>query len=153
MKIETAREVLQAAMECSRKADESAARVKDACDEHTSRRYSRLVGQIMGNIFTEILVPIYEQHPALAPDWYKPGGRAQHRGAALEMTASLRAELVDLMDQIYSKTYSLVERVGVGSDLPEATKYRSRTHEILLHVAEAKFQLLSANTTSTKEEG
>jgi hypothetical protein len=45
--------------------------VKDAIEgspEEQASMYRRLVGQVMGQLFTEILVPIYVAHPDLEPE-------------------------------------------------------------------------------------
>jgi hypothetical protein len=55
-------------LSCVHQLDES---VKDAVeggpDEHSSM-YRRLVGQVMGQIFTAILTPIYDAYPDLEPE-------------------------------------------------------------------------------------
>ena len=47
--------------------DESVLLVKNNCSEEELRAYRRAVGEIMGNMLTEIMNPLYERHPTLKP--------------------------------------------------------------------------------------
>jgi hypothetical protein len=106
----------------------------------------------MGNIFTEVLSPIYEDHPALAPDWYKTGDRNVKLTSELKMSGSLQAELVRLMGDIYERIESVARTLRARPDDAEANLYLSRLHEVLLHVAAAKADLLSVRATEDFKE-
>jgi hypothetical protein len=71
MNRDAAIEILNIAMDCSAKADGSVAAAQKHFGEAEFRDYRRLVGRVMANIFENIMVPIYEEHEDLKPDWYK----------------------------------------------------------------------------------
>ena len=71
MQREAAAKILAIAQECTTKSSQSLKIVMSSCDEDEYKAYRRFVGHIMANIFLNILVPIYEEHKDLAPDWYK----------------------------------------------------------------------------------
>jgi hypothetical protein len=64
-------EILAIAHGCTVKTTQSLEFAKSHCDDDEYKEYRRFVGQIMAHIFLNILVPIYEEHKDLAPDWYK----------------------------------------------------------------------------------
>ena len=47
--------------------DQSVGLVRDTCDDAEFESYRRNVGNVMGLILTEILNPIYKEHPDLKP--------------------------------------------------------------------------------------
>ena len=71
MQKNTAVETLAIAMNCSRRVDESVGLVKDTCDADELQAYGRFAGAAMASIFENVMAPIYDEHPDLAPDWYK----------------------------------------------------------------------------------
>lgn len=52
--------------------DESIRIVRDNTSEQEFARYRRLVGKLMGEIFVELLQPIYSQYPELTPENLRP---------------------------------------------------------------------------------
>jgi len=144
----TAKEILATVSECSLKADQSAAKVKKDCEEETFKAYALLVGSIMGNMFTELLAPIYEDHPGLAPEWYQVGQRRSRDAPRVRMSGAMRAELLTLLDEIYGKIASIPMTLDSETGAAEAWLYRSRLHEVLLHIAAAKARLLSAQANA-----
>ena len=52
--------------------DKSIRIVKEGESEEEFVRYRKLVGRMMGEIFTEVLQPIYSQFPDLAPEALRP---------------------------------------------------------------------------------
>jgi hypothetical protein len=52
--------------------DESIRIARDNTNDHEFVLYRRLVGKLMGEIFVEILQPIYSQYPELTPENLRP---------------------------------------------------------------------------------
>lgn len=44
------------------------ARLRDQCSEEEFRRYRRSFGYVLGYMLTEILNPLYDEHPELKPE-------------------------------------------------------------------------------------
>ena len=63
---ETAQKVVTLLLESSGKI-ESAALVQDNCSDAEFKEYRRVCGQIMGDMLTEILLPIFREYPDLQP--------------------------------------------------------------------------------------
>jgi hypothetical protein len=70
-----AERVLAVAQECSRKIDKSVELVVETCtaDEHAG--YGRLAGKMMASIFENLMAPVYDEYPDLAPEWYNEMNR------------------------------------------------------------------------------
>ena len=64
---ETAQKVVTLLLESSGKIDESAALVKEKCSDAEFKEYRRVCGQIMGDMLTEMLLPIFREYPDLQP--------------------------------------------------------------------------------------
>ena len=72
MKLEVAARIQELAMDCTRAIDESVAVLQaEGCSEEEWTRHGRHAGMIMADIFRLILAPLYDEHPSLAPDWYR----------------------------------------------------------------------------------
>jgi hypothetical protein len=67
MKKEIARHVSSLMLECGAKLDSSVELVVANGSEEEAMRYRRAVGKIMGEMLTEIMNPIYAEHPDLKP--------------------------------------------------------------------------------------
>ncbi|MBK9266949.1 MAG: hypothetical protein IPM54_45140 [Polyangiaceae bacterium] len=59
-------------LEYSGKLDRSVQLVKDTCSEEEFIDYRTAVGTIMGEMYTEIMWPIFHDHPDLEPEEMKP---------------------------------------------------------------------------------
>ena len=67
--------------EVSARLDETIGVVRANSTEDEFYRYRQLVGRLMGEIFLEILQPIYTEHPDLVPNELRPPGddvKGQH---------------------------------------------------------------------------
>lgn len=62
-----AKQISDLMLECGARLDESVLLVKNSCSESELNTYRRAVGEIMGNMLTEIMNPLYERHPTLKP--------------------------------------------------------------------------------------
>ncbi|HJW42344.1 MAG TPA: hypothetical protein VJ476_14100 [Rhizomicrobium sp.] len=67
MNRETASKVESALRAVSAQIDETVRIVMNECDRDEFERYRMIAGRLMGNIFGDVLSPIYEAHPELMP--------------------------------------------------------------------------------------
>ena len=58
-----AKEIAEVLLEVSGKLDESVARAQQACSDAEFQSYRRAVGHIMGELWDELLKPVYDLHP------------------------------------------------------------------------------------------
>jgi len=75
MKRETAEKVLPLLMEAAARVDQAIARVFEGEDAAAAHRFRRIGGQVMGEIFLELVRPIHEEFPDLVPEELRPGAR------------------------------------------------------------------------------
>ena len=54
-------------LEYSAKLDQTVALLREHCSNEEFQMYRRGIGHVMGYMFTEIMTPIYEEHPDLKP--------------------------------------------------------------------------------------
>jgi len=69
---ELARQVIDALDESSNVINESIRLVKEGCSEEEFVAYRKAAGFVMGYLYTDVLAPIYKQHPDLEPNELKP---------------------------------------------------------------------------------
>ncbi len=62
-----AKEVSNLMLEYSAKLNQSVALVQNHCTEEEFEKYRTAIGIVMGYMFTEIMRPLYDEHPALTP--------------------------------------------------------------------------------------
>lgn len=62
-------EINRLMFELNAKMDESIHFVKEKCDEEDFKAYRRAAGKVMGALLIDVLYPLYEDNPALRPDW------------------------------------------------------------------------------------
>lgn len=67
MKKETAREISSLMLELSGKLNESIVLVASDGNADETEYYKKTVGRIMGDLFVEIMRPIYKEYPDLKP--------------------------------------------------------------------------------------
>ncbi len=72
MQREVAAEILALMREYSGKLDRSVQFVKDTCSTEEFIDYRRAVGATMGEMYVEIMRPIFHEHPDLEPEELKP---------------------------------------------------------------------------------
>lgn len=72
MQREVAENVLALMLEYSGKLDQSVQLVKDNCNEQEFINYRKAIGTIMGEMYVEIMWPIFKEHPDLEPEEMKP---------------------------------------------------------------------------------
>ena len=67
MQKEIANELSQLMLEVAAKLDASIRLVQENCSTEEFQLYRKSVGQIMGIMLTEVMNPIYREHPDLKP--------------------------------------------------------------------------------------
>ena len=150
---EVAARIAAISMECSQKVDGSVQEVMASCDERVLRAYRSVAGRVMGNILTEVLVPIWGMHEDLAPDWYRQRDRVA--AARPTMDRQLQERLLHLMADIRTKMRSTVELADSASHGQAPPQLEEAVQEILAHVdAMVRFlQSLDDPTTTPADDG
>ncbi|TKD09911.1 hypothetical protein [Polyangium fumosum] len=143
MNKETAEKLLAISMDCSRDTNESIKRVMECCDEGTFKIYRGHGGKIMGYLFTEVIAPIQSEHLELAPPDFKPMQHTER--PRLRLTKESQDDLLALLNRLYEQIETMAGIVRENCDKVEAAMYRSRTHEVLVHVADAMACVLAAD--------
>jgi hypothetical protein len=64
---DTATEVEMMMRQCSETLNASIRRVMDTCPEDEFKAYRRVISQIMGSIYLDVMQPIHRQYPDLEP--------------------------------------------------------------------------------------
>lgn len=62
-----AKEVVELLLDCSGRLDESVARAKKICSDAEFLVYRKAIGEVMGETFDQLLLPIFAAHPELKP--------------------------------------------------------------------------------------
>jgi hypothetical protein len=63
----TARRVERTMRKCSRELDESIRLVMNTCPQAEFKAYRKIIGQIMGAIYLDVMRPIHRRFPDLEP--------------------------------------------------------------------------------------
>ena len=138
-----AEELLGISTNCTRDLNESIKAVRDKCDDETFKTYRGYCGKIMGYLFTEIIAPIQSEHAEFAP----PGFEAMEVAElpTLKLTKVAQGELLETLNQIYIHIGAMADVVGERCGNVETALYRSRMHQVLVHVCEAMVCVLAAH--------
>lgn len=64
---QVAKQISDLMLEYGARLDASVLLVKNTCSEGELKTYRRAVGEIMGNMLTEVMNPLYQRHPTLKP--------------------------------------------------------------------------------------
>ena len=62
-----AKEVVELLLDCSGRLDESVGRAKKVCSEAEFLAYRDAIGEVMGEAWDKVLMPIFAAHPELKP--------------------------------------------------------------------------------------
>lgn len=76
MKHDVAEQIVSIMQRVTREMDESISLVQQQCTDEEFIEYRRAAGRVMGYLFTDIVRPIFHEHPDLVPDEMKDGRRA-----------------------------------------------------------------------------
>ena len=71
MTFDTAQDISRLMLDISGRLDTSARMVMETSDNDEFVRYRTVIGNLMGQIYFEVLKPIYDKYPALIPDELK----------------------------------------------------------------------------------
>ena len=71
MNKEAAKHINDLMMDITFKLESSGSIVKSSCTDDEFHRYTEAVANILGEMLTEIMQPIYREHPDLAPEGLK----------------------------------------------------------------------------------
>lgn len=132
MEREIARQTLTTALGYSRKIEESISRVKQRCDQSVFVSYRRFAARVMGYMLTEIIGPIYDEHPDLAPDWYK--SKPDVDGKQQVMGKLMHQELTSLMDEVDDGVVQTTLLVDQFCPVDEARRYRRSVDEVRVYI-------------------
>lgn len=67
-----AKQLIEVLNDCSNKIDKSIELVQEKCTDEEFIAYRKAAGMVMGYLYTDVLAPIYKQHPDLEPPELKP---------------------------------------------------------------------------------
>ena len=141
MSKDKAARLLEVALDCTRKVEESLGRVGAECDAGTFDAYREHADQVAGYIFTNIIGPIYECYPDLAPEWYSGSG-----DSSIGMSAELKAALVKELESVYSALDSVQQEVGDIPGEPGIRPLDTRLAEVLDLIDVTKRHVLERQT-------
>jgi hypothetical protein len=71
MTFETAQDISRLMLDISGRLDASTRMVMETSDNEEFVRYRTVIGKLMGQIYFDVLKPIYDKYPALIPDELK----------------------------------------------------------------------------------
>src|SRR5688572_12828586 len=99
-----AKEILAALRESSYVVDKTLGELKGACPEEPFRASAKLLGYVMSDMFDAVMAPIYDEHPDLAPDWYRDGSpRETSETTRLKLPPEVRQALLAAFEAAYEK--------------------------------------------------
>jgi hypothetical protein len=64
----TAKQVSRLLLHCCSNLDQSVSLVMESCDKQEFQEYRKIIGDVMGVLFLDILDHVYKLHPDLKPD-------------------------------------------------------------------------------------
>jgi hypothetical protein len=140
-----ANEILTALHESSHIIDKTLGEVKGACSHEPFRACAKLLGHVMSDMFDTVMAPIYDEHPDLAPDWYRDGPpRGRPEIPHLKLPPEARQALLTAFEAAYEKVQSTAGRLSQLSDPLEVALYSQGLHQISVTLCRARVALLMA---------
>ena len=140
-----ANEILTALHESSCLVDKTLGDLKGACPQEPFRACAKLLGYVMSDMFDTVMAPIYDEHPDLAPDWYRDGPpRGRQEIQHLKLPAEARQALLTAFEAAYEKVQSAIGRLSQLSEPLEVALYRQGLHQISVTLCRARATLLMA---------
>ena len=125
--------------------DKTLDEIKNSCPDEQFRVCARLLGMLMSDMFDSAMAPIYDEHPDLAPEWYRDGPpRARPDLPALKLDAEIQKQLVGAFDNAYEKVQLLLGQVSSLNDPKEAAMMRHGLHQISVSICHAQMTLLTS---------
>jgi hypothetical protein len=140
-----ANEILTALHESSYVVDKTLGELKGAFPEESFHACAMLLGYVMSDMFDTVMAPIYDEHPDLAPDWYREGPpRGREKVTPLKLPPDVRQAVLTAFETAYEKVQSAASRLVQLSDPLEVALYSQGIHEISVHLCRARVTLLMA---------
>lgn len=127
MQRSTAERVKEAVIDLSRRFDHSVKNVMLRCPPDLASLYRRLVGRVMGLFFTNILMPIYQEHPSLEPLELRVEGKAEKE----QFPTELAQELVGFVHELNKKVQEALQFVLESDGAEEMHSLQSQVDEVL----------------------
>lgn len=138
----TAEMIVTLSTSCTRDTNASVQKVMEQCDEATFKSYRKYAGKVMGYLFTEIIAPIQTEYPELAPPEFEAMESVELPQWTL--TRELRDELLETLEHWYVQLGGMVQMIHENSTPLETAIYRSRIHQVLMHVSAALACVIAA---------
>jgi hypothetical protein len=143
-----ANEILTTIQESSFFINKAIADLKGASTEETWGACAKLVGAAMSEMFMYVMAPIYDEHPDLAPDWYREGSPLKVEVQHLKLSKEARQALLTAFEAAYEKAQSAASRLSQVSDPLEVAMYSHGFHEVGVRLCRARVVLLMAEIES-----
>ena len=121
--------------------------LQGACPEQPFRACTRLLASIMSEMSGAVMERIYDEHPDLAPDWYRdgpPSGGPDIPEIALPTEAS--QALLTSFEAAYEKVQTAMQRVASLPDPIDVARVSLGLHIISVSICRARLSLLRAKT-------
>lgn len=123
--------------------------IKNSCPDEQFRVCARLLGTVMAEMFDSAMAPIYDEHPDLAPDWYRDGApRAKPDLPALKLDTAIQVQLLGAFNTAYEKVQIVLGEISSLDDPKEAALMRHGLHQISVSICDAQLTLISAEKIS-----
>jgi hypothetical protein len=117
--------------------------IKNSCPDEQFRVCARLLGTLMSDMFDSAMAPIYDEHPDLAPEWYREGApRTREDLPKLSLDAATQEQLLAAFSIAYEKVQSLLGQISNLGDPKEAAMMRHGLHQISVSISHAQMTLL-----------
>jgi hypothetical protein len=101
----------------------------------------------MSDMFDSVMAPIYDEHPDLAPDWYRDGPpRARPEIQPLSLSTENRQAMLAAFEAAYEKIQSVLNNLSHHTDPVELALYSQGFHQISVALCRARITLLLAET-------
>jgi hypothetical protein len=139
-----ANEILTALHESSYLIDKTLGELKGTLPQEPFRACAKLLGQVMSDGFDNVMAPIYDAHPDLAPDWYRDGPpRGRPEIPSLRLPPEARQALLTAFEAAYERVQSAAGRLSQLDPL-EVALYSQGFHQISAALCRARVTLLMA---------
>jgi hypothetical protein len=137
-------ELLTTIQESERLINKARGELKRAYPEKNWHACAKLVASAMTDMFDWMMAPIYNEHPDLAPDWYREGTPLKLEVEHLKLSKEARQALLTAFEAAYEKVQSAASRVFQLSDPLEVARYSYGVHQISVSLCRARVILLTA---------
>jgi hypothetical protein len=151
MRTEVAKHLISVSLNCSRQLDDSVELILCTCDEAHFLMYRRLAGLAMGYIFTDVLAPIYNSIPDLAPEWMEMPATNEPQTHSVQsrlashvwspsgpMQRKTAEAVVVTLGEVAYELEKLMAYIREHCDPDEALSYCEGIKEVLEHLPSAE---------------